>query len=533
MIKSRTTKNLTLALALAFPFAASAEFLITGDFKDGTYNPSAYWIDEGVIINSKMPGVNGETIHIVGSTISGNTLTSTTLHQTTYGSLVSNMGNIIMDNATFSGNAVTLGVQDQYSLYGGIVATKEYGSEADDGNKLTVNNSAFTSNNIALTGALGTLYGGVNSILNGNTATFTGTNFTSNIMTSEGRIQGGVLQAFTNPSLGYQTAVLTVADSQFTGNTSTAVGMARGGAVENYDSSFIVSNTLFENNGVHSTGSDALDSCSYGGAFYFSNSASVSTLTDITLTGNWAQNGYGGAVVLKSGAKADFVATKDAVFAGNYATDMAGTKDDSRGGFLYMFGTTSNANFNVAAGATLTIGDGTAGYDSIASRTADAVITKAAAGALVVNGSMHDYLGTLNVSEGEMQVLNQLGTGQLNLYRGASLVLLSGGFSRNGNMYLEADSALTFILGADFDESSDLSFYLAEATVTLSGFDDINDIVTIKNNDGSAYTGNWFVSLDESGILFNPVPEPSAYAAILGALALVFTYRRKSNISRR
>lgn len=106
-------------------------------------------------------------------------------------------------------------------------------------------------------------------------------------------------------------------------------------------------------------------------------------------------------------------ATKDISNIGNSAI-VGGNSDDARGGFLYMYSGDDakgkpSTEFSVAENATLTIGDGTAGQDSIASNDSNSLITKTGAGTLTVNGSMKDFTGTLNVSEGAMNINNGLG----------------------------------------------------------------------------------------------------------------------------
>ena len=101
--------------------------------------------------------------------------------------------------------------------------------------------------------------------------------------------------------------------------------------------------------------------------------------------------------------------------AGTAADSVAGQRYNGKtGGFLYLqsaAGASGTATFDVADGATLTIGkDATA--DSIASYSktgAVSTITKTGAGDLVVNGDMSAFVGNLKVSSGSMTIAGGIG----------------------------------------------------------------------------------------------------------------------------
>lgn len=516
---------LLASLCCCAHFLSAADPYIVADDVEGE-SLEYYKTNRGVIAASEDLG-NPSEIIMDGKRITGNTVTAT-------GSDVSGGRDREVQGGYFSntqpGGKVTIS--------GSLFENNEFTATSYDSSvycmlakaPLTVvTDTNFIGNTVRLENtstSAGTIYGGVMGVNYGYSATFENARFDSNKALGTFRVQGATLEVFTNSSL-------TVRNSSLTNNYGEALNAARGGGIENYNGSLTVENTSFSGNGVK-----AVTGTSYGGAIYASETASVSNLTDASFSGNYAEKGYGGAVFIRDGATVNFIATKDGVFTGNYATAAAGgEKTDSRGGFLYMdnsllnTGKGSYANFDVAAGATVTVGDGSEGCDSIASN-AYAVLTKKNSGMLIVNSSMNSYKGTLNVDGGEMQVLNRLAAKSISVLQDASLVLLSGGVTAKPAMYLEAGCDLSFVLGSDFDENAAEGFYLALASVTLSGFDEINDVVAVEYNDRSDYKGRWVVSLRDDGIYFAPeIPEPASVAAAAGvlALALVCACRRRKS----
>lgn len=144
-----------------------------------------------------------------------------------------------------------------------------------------------------------------------------------------------------------------------------------------------------------------IDYSAFGGAIYL----------DATINGNGSFP-----------AEAKIVATKDMLYSGNNVVGAAndwyyntyGALAQSGGGFMFL-DRNASAEFAVASGATLTIGEvgATGDMDSIASaipysdvgdKNKYAAITKTDAGELTINSSLNKYYGTLVVEAGKMNV---------------------------------------------------------------------------------------------------------------------------------
>ena len=234
----------------------------------------------------------------------------------------------------------------------------------------------------------------------------------------------------------------------------------------------------------------------HGGALY-AQVYSVTDLTNVTFSGNYIINNSfeynpslyphsyaiyvgGGAISLDS-STVNFNVTKGRhiVNVGNFV-ELDGVKYDKCGGFLLM-GSYSIANFNTEENSCYTIGDGSKGYDSIAShvsipdeeRYVSAIINKNGKGEVVVNSSMEFYKGTLNVNEGNMTVNNKLGASAVRIASGASL---SAKVSDNGSTFTNA--ALNF--------SNDGTLNLVADETLASG----NYEVFVFENPETVYFGN-------------------------------------------
>ena len=270
--------------------------------------------------------------------------------------------------------------------------------------------------------------GGVYQIGNQSTGTITGSTFSGNSAEKSGgalrvsnstvtidksvfdgntaKVAGGAIK--TDNTKTDNTPDLTITNSSFTNNVVGKGKTGHGGAV------FVSGTSQVKVTSSEFTGNKA----GHGGAFYIQ--GQTATFEDTVFTNNEAHE-YGGALRVNTGDVTFNVTKGDVAYTGNKAgtaTDsVAGQRYNGKtGGFLYLqsatgAGGSGTATFNVADGATLTIGkDATA--DSIASYSKEgavSTITKTGAGDLVVNGDMSAFVGALTVSSGSMTIAGGIG----------------------------------------------------------------------------------------------------------------------------
>ena len=135
----------------------------------------------------------------------------------------------------------------------------------------------------------------------------------------------------------------------------------------------------------------------------------------------YADSAINNAVGVKEGIL-NFNVTKDMIYSGNTVEGKASTWEDTygavaapvSGGFLYL-DRNSTANFNIADGATLTIGaeDASGHMDSIASslsldesaKVKSSTLAKKGGGTLTINSQLNDFYGHVAVQEGTMNVI--------------------------------------------------------------------------------------------------------------------------------
>ena len=303
--------------------------------------------------------------------------------------------------------------------------------------------------------------GGVYQIGNQSTGTITGSTFSGN----SAEKSGGALRV--------SNSTVTIDKSVFDGNTAKVAG---GAITVDNASTLTVNNSVFTNNvvgegktghggAVYVSGTSQVNVTSseftgnkagHGGAFYIQ--GQTATFTDTVFTNNEAYE-YGGALRVNTGNVTFNVTKGDVAYTGNKAgtaTDsVAGQRYNGKtGGFLYLqsaagaSGKSGTATFNVADGATLTIGkDATA--DSIASYSktgAVSTITKTGVGDLVVNGDMSAFVGTLTVSSGSMTIAGGIGEYDLAVQEAVNAAKDSGTVSATSvdtNVTVEAPATLT------------------------------------------------------------------------------------------
>ena len=315
--------------------------------------------------------------------------------------------NVLVDGVTFADNHAT--AQGGVGFISGVADFK-------------IQNSIHTGNKVDADG-------GVYQIGNQSTGTITGSTFSGNSAERSGgalrvsnstvtidksvfdgntaKVAGGAIK--TDNTKTDNTPDLTITNSSFTNNVVGKGETGHGGAV------FVSGTSQVKVTSSEFTGNKA----GHGGAFYIQ--GQTATFEDTVFTNNEAHE-YGGALRVNTGDVTFKVTKGDVAYTGNKAgtaTDsVAGQRYNGKtGGFLYLqsaagaSGKSGTATFDVADGATLTIGkDATA--DSIASYSktgAVSTITKTGAGDLVVNGDMSAFVGNLTVSSGSMTIAGGIG----------------------------------------------------------------------------------------------------------------------------
>ena len=344
--------------------------------------------------------------------------------------------NVLVDGVTFADNHAT--ARGGVGFISGVADFK-------------IQNSIHTGNKVDADG-------GVYQIGNQSTGTITGSTFSGN----SAEKSGGALRV--------SKSTVTIDKSVFDGNTAKVAG---GAITVDNGSKLTVENSVFTNNvvgegktghggavfvsgtsKVNVTSSEfAGNKAGHGGAFYIQ--GQTATFTDTVFTNNEAYE-YGGALRVNTGNVTFNVTKGDVAYTGNKAgtaTDsVAGQRYNGKtGGFLYLQSAASasgTATFDVADGATLTIGkDATA--DSIASYSkTDAVstITKTGAGDLVVNGDMSAFVGNLTVSSGSMTIAGGIGEYDLAVQEAVNAAKDSGTVSATSvgtNVTVAAPATLT------------------------------------------------------------------------------------------
>lgn len=239
----------------------------------------------------------------------------------------------------------------------------------------------------------------------------------------------------------HQTDIL-INSSTFKNNTNTGNDGPVGGAFSTYNKfkqlSVIINDSIFDSNkAITESENKNINAGALGGALMIK--GSKIELNDVLFTNNVAKTttgkafAGGGAIYLDAThnvtdgvtnffpTEAIIKVTKDMAFVGN---NVEGTDDtwyantygavaQSGGGFMYL-DRSASAEFNIAEGATLTIGnvDSTGDMDSIASSIPIKVdenkkyaeITKSGSGTLTINSDLNKYYGLLTVNEGTMNV---------------------------------------------------------------------------------------------------------------------------------
>lgn len=213
---------------------------------------------------------NFGTLNVTNSQVINNTSTDN-------GGGLANHGTLNVTNSTFSGN--------EAAAYGGAIFS--------DGGKATIQNSAFSGN-------IGSGGGGGIAVANGASLAVTNSQFSGNQATST-FAQGGAIvnredastviigstfrqnSSSRGGAISLESGTLNVTQSVITGNWG-----AYGGGIRQEAGTLTVSKVKLEGNGYSTTGAKVNTG---GGALSWGNG--TATLTDVTITGNWASYGGG------------------------------------------------------------------------------------------------------------------------------------------------------------------------------------------------------------------------------------------------
>ena len=458
-----------LCCALA-PLAWSADPVVVINANETYTGGHLSFADQTIVdgVNVFVRGGSNSTLNLSDSTVSSNTLTNGANN----GGAFISATNVNLDGVNMYGNVVSADTGSNYGLVGGTA--------------LSIANSEYIGNSIIDTRPAFNFAYGLVSHLSGNTKTLEVRQslFSDNYVRSS-HSAGGVFSLLAGASAN-------IYSSTFSGNKAEGVDVegynvysVTGSAIRVADTAtrLYVQDSVFENN-VTTANSQGGEYGVYGA---ICNYDATMTFKDCVFTANSAQNQTGiyggGGAIYHSGGVLTIEATKDAVFAGNYVSDLSGQKLDEKGGFLYM-DYPGAANINVAEGAALVIGNGAVGCDSIANESGveGIVVNKQGAGTWIVNSSMEYFTASLNVNEGVMTVNNKLGAGAISVAQGAALGIEVSGQNMLTNVSLALDNAGTIILTAKAG--------LAAGSYTVSAAQDV-DFGAVKMYGGD-FAGNVF-----------------------------------------
>ena len=315
---------------------------------------------------------------------------------------------------------------------------------------------------------------------------------------------GGVIHIYAK-NKEHKQAIASFTNDQFINNTLLSSGTntgdtdwSAGGAVNIKGGNVSFNDVIFSNNKVNSSVSGN-GVVTVGGAVFLDqtrnsvkvNGVDVNANVETTATFNISRDlTYAGNTIVNTNEKA--------------TTTVYGGKAYSSGGFLFM-DRHSTANFNVSEGATLTLGmlnSSDKNADTIASSmTTDAdatkygghnLITKQGAGTFVVNSSLNDYNGLVDVHEGSMVVNSE--------WKIRNAVTISGGTLDLSNSDFKFSSIAE--CATDFDSNITVAS-TAEGSITLASGTLIAKIGNVFNDEnGDATLDSTKVTKTKDGFTF-------------------------------
>lgn len=350
------------------------------------------------------------------------------------------------------------------SVYGfdsGKVTLKNVVLSDDDGTGIYAGNaSKLAFENVKIQGKAFTYSGGAVLLDTSETVTFTNVDLLNNTEAGSNNSEGGAVHT---TSKLVQTGGSYVGNKAVANSSTEGVKGAWGGALFVKGTTATFTDVLFSNNTATVTAGENNTGRALGGAVLVDYATEVHSK---------------GSVV--------FNVTKDMTYSGNNVSSNSTQSPLSTyeydvlsaqaGGFLFL-DRGSTADFNIADGATLTIGNegATGDMDSIASSIAvkgtdvnggiRAKITKNGAGKLVINSSLDKYYGDMDLNEGAVAINSDWTVhGAVTLNKDATLTfksltlgaadeahnVVAGTFTMNGgSLTTTTDQLFNASLGAD------------------------------------------------------------------------------------
>ena len=330
----------------------------------------------------------------------------------------------------------------------------------------------------------------------------------------DGGPMGGVIHIYAK-NTEHKQAIASFTNDQFINNTLLSSGTNKkdtdwsaGGAVNIKGGDVTFNDVVFTGNKVSSSVTDN-GVVTVGGAVFLDQTRNtiegVDANVETTATFNISRDlTYAGNTIVNTNEKA--------------TTTVYGGKAYSSGGFLFM-DRHSTANFNVSEGATLTLGmlnSSDKNADTIASSmTTDAdaatygghnLITKQGTGTFVINSSLNDYNGLVDVQKGSMVVNSD--------WKIRNAVTISGGTLDLSNSKFNFSSIAE--CAADFD--SKIAGDSAKGSITLKSGTLIAKIGNVFNDaKGDATLDSTEVTKTKDGFTFESgtlaLSDPGFYKA--------------------
>ncbi len=389
---STTERNTTL-----FTVTTGSMTVSNTTFENNYFHPDLGAVVTGGLIRSSSTGSTSPSgsqygLYITDSEFIGNTTTApdSTSNTNASGLVICNSGTALIENSTFSDNAITVTFTNADRCSGAAIRN-------DDGGTMELNTVTFTGNKAMYGGAIYNAGADATSSVAGSSITMTNCYFEGNgtpYSTSSSNAPGGGA-IYTD---GYGTS-LTIENTQFIENQGSNGGaiMDATSGTSTYRDTYTIKNSTFSGNlAVYGSGgaiygmgyakwvadnntyTGNIAQAGHGGALYFSGSSYVqAAFTNSTFDSNEAQAGYGGAAYFKgSYHTVDFTgstfekntATKGAGAVYFTTTSVTATFDDAKfisnssksGGAVYITDASAKACFNRAE-FTTNVADGSGG----------------------------------------------------------------------------------------------------------------------------------------------------------------------------